>query len=128
MIILNNVMILYGKVVIVLKVIYYIYINRMGLVHILCRLHTFRLRFVHEYMYYDSHSCFRIAILFLTRVYNTGYSKQLFLLMPVKCDVSNMSLFLSKLNMWSLFSHQKVTLHSPVDAIPFEPLWYYSYS
>ena len=28
---------------------------------------------------------------------------------------------------WSLFSHQKVTPPSPVDSIPFEPLWYNSY-
>ena len=33
----------------------------LGLVHILSILHAFRLRFIHEYLYYDSHSCFRIA-------------------------------------------------------------------
>ena len=37
----------------------------LGLVHILSRLHAFRLRFIHEYLYYDSHSCFRIANLFI---------------------------------------------------------------
>ena len=31
------------------------------------------------------------------------------------------------MNTWSLFSHQKVTPPSPVDGIPFEPLWYNSY-
>ena len=30
----------------------------LGLVHILSRLHAFRLRFIHEYLYYDRHSCF----------------------------------------------------------------------
>ena len=37
----------------------------LGLVHILSRLHGFRLRFIHEYLYYDRHSCFRIANVFL---------------------------------------------------------------
>ena len=37
----------------------------LGLVHILSRLHAFRLRCIHEYLYYDSHSCFRIANVFL---------------------------------------------------------------
>ena len=37
----------------------------LGLVHILSRLHAFRLRFIHEYLYYDRHSCFRIANVFL---------------------------------------------------------------
>ena len=36
----------------------------LGLVHILSRLHAFRLRFIHEYLYYDRHSCFRIANVF----------------------------------------------------------------
>ena len=111
-----------------LNVIYSIYINRMGLVHILFRLHAFRLRCIHEYLYYDRHSCFRIANVFLRRVYNFGYSIQLFLLMPVKYDVSNIPpCYQSLMNTWSLFSHQKVTPSSPVDDIPFEPLWYNSY-
>ena len=37
----------------------------LGLVHILSRLHAFRLRFIHEYLFYDRHSCFRIANVFL---------------------------------------------------------------
>ena len=37
----------------------------LGLVHILSILHAFRLRFIHEYLLYDSHSCFRIANVFL---------------------------------------------------------------
>ena len=37
----------------------------LGLVHFLSRLHAFRLRFIHEYLYYDRHSCFRIANVFL---------------------------------------------------------------
>ena len=37
----------------------------LGLVHILSRLHAFRLRFIHEYLYCGRHSCFRIAIVFL---------------------------------------------------------------
>ena len=62
------------------------------------------------------------------RVYNLGYSKQLFLLMPVKYDVSNIPPFnQSLISTWSLFSHQKVTPTCPVDGIPFEPLWYNSY-
>ena len=65
----------------------------LGLVHILSRLHAFRLRFIHEYLYYDRHSCFRIANVLFRRVYNFGYSKQLFLLMPVKYDVSNIPPF-----------------------------------
>ena len=60
----------------------------LGLVHIWSRLHAFRLRFIHEYLYYDSNSCFRIAGCIFRRVYNFGYSKQLFLIMPVKYDVS----------------------------------------
>ena len=52
----------------------------LGLVHILSILHAFRLRFIHEYLYYDRLSCFRIANVFFRRVYNFGYSKQLFLL------------------------------------------------
>ena len=32
----------------------------LGLVH---RLHAFRLRFSHEYLYYDRHSCFRFSSL-----------------------------------------------------------------
>ena len=70
----------------------------LGFVHILSRLHVFILRFIHEYLYYDRHSCFRIANVIFRRVYNFGYSKQLFLLMPVKYDVSNMPPFLSNLN------------------------------
>ena len=59
-------------------------------------------------------------------VYNFEYSKQLFLLMHVKYDVSNIPPFYQSLmNTWSLFSHQKVTPPSPVYA--FEPLWYNSY-
>ena len=42
----------------VLRVRIYIYI------YILSRLHAFRLRVIHEYLYYDSHSCFRIAHVF----------------------------------------------------------------
>ena len=100
----------------------------LGLVHILSRLHAFRLRFIYEYLYYDRHSCFRIANVFFRRVYNFGYSKQLFLHMPVKYDVSNIPPFYQSLiNTWSLFSHKKVTPPCPVDGIPFEPLWYYSY-
>ena len=67
----------------------------LGLVHILSRLHAFKLRFIHKYLYYDSHSCFRIANVFL--VHNCGYSKQLFLIMHVKKYVSNIPPFLSKL-------------------------------
>ena len=37
----------------------------LGLVHSLSRLHAFMLRFILEYLYYDSHSCFRIANVFL---------------------------------------------------------------
>ena len=100
----------------------------LGLVHILSRLHTFRLRFIHKYLYYDRHSCFRIANVFFRKVYYFGYSKQLFLLMPVKYDVSNIPPFYQSLiNTWSLFSHKKVTPPCPVDGIPFEPLWYNSY-
>ena len=44
----------------------------LGLVHILCRLHAFRLRYIHEYLYYDRHSCFRIANVFSRGVYNFG--------------------------------------------------------
>ena len=36
----------------------------LGSVHILSRLHAFRLRFIHEYLYYDIHSCFRIVNVF----------------------------------------------------------------
>ena len=39
---------------------------------LVCRLHAFRLRFIHEYLYYDRHSCFRIANAFYRRVYNFG--------------------------------------------------------
>ena len=100
----------------------------LGLVHILSRLHAFKVRFIHEYLYYDRHSCFRIANIYFRRVYNFGYSKQLFLLMPVKYYVSNIPHFYQSLmNTWSLFSHQKVTPPSPVYGIPFEQLWYYSY-
>ena len=80
----------------------------LGLVHILSRLHAFRLRFIHEYLYYDRHSCFRIANVFFRRVHNFRYSKQLFLLMPVKYDVSNIPPFYQSLiNTGSLFSHKK---------------------
>ena len=71
-----------------------------SLVHILSRLHAFRLRFIHEYLYYDRHGCFRIANVFFRKVYNFGYSIQLSLLMPVKYDVSTTK---------------------------YEPLWYNSY-
>ena len=58
-------LILYGKVVIGLKV----YVRKshggLGLVHILSRLHAFKLKFIPEYWYYDSHSCFWIANVFL---------------------------------------------------------------
>ena len=37
----------------------------LGLVHMLSILHAFRLRFIHEYLYYDHHSCFRITNVFL---------------------------------------------------------------
>ena len=38
--------------------------------------------------------------------------------MPVKYDVSNIPPFYQNLmNMWSLFSHQKVTPPSPVDGV-----------
>ena len=57
-----------------------------------------------------------------------GYSKQSFLNTPVNYDVSNIPPFYQSLmNTWSLFSHQKMTTPSPVDGIPFEPLWYNSY-
>ena len=79
----------------------------LGLVHILSRLHAFRLRFIHEYLYYDRHSCFRIANEFFRRVYNFGYSKQLFLLMPVKYNVSNSPPYQSLMNTWSLNRWQK---------------------
>ena len=80
----------------------------LGLVHILSSLYAFRLRFINEYLYYDRHSCFRIANVFFRRVYKFGYSKQLFLLMPVKYDVSNIPPFYQSLiNTWSLFSHKK---------------------
>ena len=66
--------------------------------------------------------------MYFRRVYNFGYSKQLFLLMPVKYDVSNIPPFYQSLiNMWSLFSHQKVTPPCPVDGIHFEMLWYNTY-
>ena len=82
----------------------------LGLVHILSRLHAFRLRFIHEYLYYDRHSCFMIANVFFRRVYNFRYSKQLFILVPVKYDVSNIPPFYQSLmNTWSLFPQQKVT-------------------
>ena len=69
-----------------------------------------------------------IVIVVSGRVYNFGYSKQLFLLMQVKNDVSNIPpLYQSLMNTWSMLSHQKVTPPSPVDGIPFEPLWYNSY-
>ena len=76
----------------------------LGLVHMLSRLHAFRLRFIHEYLYYDSHYCFRIANEF-KKIYNFRYSKQLFLLMPVKYyDVGNIPRFYQSLmNTWSLF-------------------------
>ena len=46
----------------------------------------------------------------------------------MKYDVSNIPPFYQSLiNTWSLLSHQKVTPHSPLDGIPFEPLWYNSY-
>ena len=101
----------------------------LGLVHILSILHAFRLRFIHEYLYYDRHICYRIANVFFRRVYNFGYSKQLFLLMPVKYDVSNIPPFYQSLiNTWSLFSHKKsdTTLPNRWYTI-FEPLWYNSY-
>ena len=48
--------------------------------------------------------------------------------MPVNYDVSNIpSFYQSLMNTWSLFSHPKVTPPSPIDGIPFEPLWYNSY-
>ena len=88
----------------------------LGLVNILSRLHAFRLRFIHEYLYYDSHSSFRIANIFFRRIYNFGYFK------------SCIPPFYQRLmNTWSLFSHQKVTPPSPLDGIPSEPLWYNSY-
>ena len=94
----------------------------LGLVHILSRLHAFRLRFIHD-LYYDSHGCFRIANVIFRKVYSFGYSKQLFLLMSVKYDVRNIpSFYQSLMNTWSLFSNQKVTPPCPVDGIPFEPL------
>ena len=37
----------------------------LGIVHTLYRLHAFRQRFIHEYVYYDRHSCVRIANVFL---------------------------------------------------------------
>ena len=39
--------------------------NNFTLYIIVTRLHAFRLRFIHEYLYYDSHRCFRIANVFL---------------------------------------------------------------
>ena len=71
-----------------------------------------------------------VAVLqmYFRRVNNFRYSKQLFLIMPVKYDVSNIPPFYQSLmNTWSLFTHQKVTAPSPVDGIPFEPLRYNSY-
>ena len=48
--------------------------------------------------------------------------------MPVKYDVRNIPPFYQSLmNTFVLFSHQKVTPPSPVDDVPFEPLWYNSY-
>ena len=92
----------------------------LGLVHIVSRLHAFRLRFIHEYLYYDRHSCFGVENVFL-EVNNFGYSKQLFLTMPVIYDVSNISpLYQSLMNTWPLFSHHKLTPLSPVDGIPVE--------
>ena len=37
----------------------------LGIVHMLSRVHAFRLRFFHKYLYYECHSCFRIANVFL---------------------------------------------------------------
>ena len=69
-----------------------------------------------------------LQMIFFRRVYNFGYSKQLFLIMHAKYDVSNIPHFYQSLmNTWSLFSHQKVTPPSAVNGIPFEPLWYNSY-
>ena len=66
--------------------------------------------------------------MFFRRVNNFGYSKQLFLNIHVKYDISNIPPFYQSLmNTWSLFSHHKVIPPSPVDGIPLEPLWYNSY-
>ena len=93
--------------------------------HILSRLHSFRLRFIHEYLYHDRHSYFWIANVYLEEF---GYYKQLFLIMPVKYDVSNIPPFYQSLmNTWAHLSHQKVTPPSLVDGIHLEPLWYNRY-
>ena len=82
-------------------------------------LHAFRLRFIQEYLYYDSHSYFRAAHLFLEELIILDILKQLFLIMPVKYDVSNVpSCYQSLMNTWSLFPPQKVTSPNPVDGIP----------
>ena len=56
------------KVFIGLKVLF-TYLHKsyggLGLVDILSILHAFKLRFIHEYLYSDSHSCFRVANAFL---------------------------------------------------------------
>ena len=63
------------------------------------------------------------------RVNNFGYSNIIVLIMHVNYDDSNIPPFYQGLmNTWSLFSHQKGTPPSPVDGIPYEPLWYNSYS
>ena len=57
--------------------------------------------------------------MYFKRGNNFGYSKQLFLITSVNCDVSNIPPFYQSLiNTWSFFSHQKVTPSSPVDGIP----------
>ena len=54
----------------------------LGLVHILSRLHAFRLRFIQDYLYYDNNSCFMIANVFFRKVNNFGYTNQLFSIKP----------------------------------------------
>ena len=104
-----------------------LYLNKsydgLGLVHILSRLHAFRLRFTYEYLYYDSHCCFKVVNLSFRRLNNFGCCKQLFLIIHVNYDVSNIPPFYQSLiNTMLLFSHQKMTPPCPVDGIPFEPL------
>ena len=60
-----------------------------------------------------------VANVFFIKVINFGYSKQLFLIMHVNYDVCNiLPFYQSLMNMWSLFSHQKVIPPSPGDGIP----------
>ena len=62
------------------------------------------------------------------RVNKLGYSEQLFLIMPVNYDVSNVPPFYQSLmNTWLRFSFQKGTQLSLLDCIPFEQFWYNSY-